>query len=82
MGMNIKSDEAHCLAREIADRTGTSLTDAVIAALREKRQRLHDDGSKAALAERLLAYGKRFRAAHPDATSSTDEFYDEIGLPR
>jgi antitoxin VapB len=34
MALNIKSDEAHRLARELAEATGTSLTEAVTTALR------------------------------------------------
>jgi len=34
MALNIKSDEAHRLARELAEATGSSLTDAVTTALR------------------------------------------------
>ena len=34
MALNIKSDEAHRLARELAETTGSSLTEAVTAALR------------------------------------------------
>ena len=47
MGMNIKNPEAHALAREIAARTGLSLTDAVLAALREKRAALAGRGGGA-----------------------------------
>lgn len=35
MPLNIKSDEAHDLARELSDLTETSITDAVTRALRE-----------------------------------------------
>jgi antitoxin VapB len=59
MGMNIKNPEAHALAREIAAKTGLSLTDAVLAALRDKRAALAGEGREAALAETLLAYGRR-----------------------
>ena len=34
MALNIKSDEAHRLARELAETTGSSLTEAVTTALR------------------------------------------------
>ena len=58
MGMNIKNPEAHALAREIAARTGLSLTDAVLLALREKRAALAGAAEERAQAERLLAYGR------------------------
>ena len=45
MPLNIKNDEAHSLARELAELTGRSLTDAVTEALKEAvvkaRQRRH-----------------------------------------
>lgn len=40
MALNIKNEEAHRLATEIAAMTGTSLTEAVTEALREKKDRL------------------------------------------
>ncbi len=39
MSLNIKSTEAHRLARELAQLNGVSLTDAVTEALREKLDR-------------------------------------------
>jgi len=36
MGLNIKSEEAHRLATEVAQLAGETLTDAVIVALRER----------------------------------------------
>ena len=38
MTLNIKSEEAHRLARTLAQATGTTLTDAVITALRHRVQ--------------------------------------------
>ena len=91
MGMNIKNPEAHALAREIAARTGLSLTDAVLAALREKRAALAGEGEQRAKAESLLAYGRRLTEARargpagttPRPTSDTDDLYDAtLGLPK
>ena len=89
MGMNIKNPEAHALAREIAARTGGSLTDAVLAALREKRAALAEAAEGRAQADRLLAYGRRLTEARaagaataPRPTSDTDDLYDAtLGLP-
>jgi antitoxin VapB len=90
MGMNIKNPEAHALAREIAARTGLSLTDAVLAALREKRAALAGPTGERARADRLLAYGRRLTEARgrtaagtaPPPTSDTDDLYDAtLGLP-
>jgi antitoxin VapB len=90
MGMNIKNPEAHVLAREIAERAGLSLTDAVLVALREKRAALADAAEERAQADRLLAYGRRLTEARARASagtgpcpiSDTDDLYDAtLGLP-
>jgi antitoxin VapB len=80
MGMNIKNPEAHALAREIAARTGLSLTDAVLVALREKRAALAGEGERAKV-ERLLAYGRRLRQITTEGSSDTSDLYDARGLP-
>ena len=84
MGLNIKSEEAHRLARELASLTGESLTAAVTVAVRERLNRVrgdHDTG----LAERLLAIGrdaaKRLKEPYRSADHA-DLLYDENGLPR
>ena len=40
MALSLKDPEAHRLAREIADRTGETLTGAIVVALRERLARL------------------------------------------
>ena len=45
MGMNIKSEEAHRIAKEITSHTGESLTSAVVVALRERLERLKREAS-------------------------------------
>jgi antitoxin VapB len=81
MGMNIKDEEAHRLAKELASLTGESLTRAVTEAIREKLDREHRKG----LADRLMAIGKD-AAAHmkePFKSMDIDEYlYDEKGLPK
>ncbi len=80
MSMNIKSEEAHRLAREIAELTHTSVTAAVTEALREKRARLAE--VRARRVEAMLAFADRIAPCKGDATSSMDDFYDpETGLP-
>jgi antitoxin VapB len=84
MAMNIKNEEAHALAREIAARAGISLTDAVLLALREKQAAMVARGrSRQSRAEALLDYGRRLHAAVTDGSSDTSDLYDdELGLPR
>jgi antitoxin VapB len=84
MSLNLKSEEAHRLARELADVTGESMTTAVIAAMRERLGRLKRE-SEHEFVERLLAIGRdcaahlspEFRSRNPD-----DLLYGEDGLPR
>ncbi|MFW5834468.1 MAG: type II toxin-antitoxin system VapB family antitoxin [Pseudomonadota bacterium] len=86
--LNLKSDEAHRLARELADLTGQSLTDAVIDALKRRRDELRTQRAPdSAKVERLLDYGRRFRARLDDrpvpaSTDMSDLYDDETGLPR
>jgi antitoxin VapB len=83
MYLNIKNDEAHRLATELAQLTGETLTSAVTLALRERlareRRRRKIDESVA----RLMKIGSRY-AALPDTGRSPDEIlgYDEHGLPK
>ena len=80
MHLNIKNDEAHKLASELADLTGESLTSAVTLALRERlaRERRRPDR----IAARLMKIGSRY-AALADTGRSPEEIlgYDEHGLP-
>jgi antitoxin VapB len=80
MGLNIKNDEAHLLARELAKLTGESLT----AAVRERLDRIRRENATG-LAERLLAIGRDCAARLKEPYRSADHAdlpYDERGLPR
>lgn len=82
--MNIKSDEAHKLAKQLAKLTGESLTDAVITAVRERLSRVKR-GDKAELADRLMQIGRECAAHIKEPYRSIDHaelLYDEKGLPR
>ena len=46
MGLNIKNEEVHRLAREVAGRTGETMTHAIQTALKERLARLSDDAAK------------------------------------
>lgn len=82
MHLNIKNDEAHRLATELAQLTGESLTSAVTMALREQLGRERRRRQTDKLAERLMKIGSRY-AALPDTGRSPDEIlgYDNDGLP-
>ena len=82
MHLNIKNDEAHRLATELAQLTGASLTAAVTAALRDQLAREHRRRQTDKMAERLMKIGHRY-AGLPDTGRSPDEIlgYDDHGLP-
>jgi antitoxin VapB len=82
--LNIKNDEAHRLARELADLTGESMTAAVTEALRERLERTRRERSQD-LVERLLAIGNECAAHLKEPWRSIDHgelLYDEHGLPK
>ena len=83
MSLNIKNDEAHRLARELAESTGTTLTEAVTTALRRTlAAEAAVDESELLLTE--VAELQRFVADLPDRDARTAEEilgYDASGLP-
>jgi antitoxin VapB len=82
MHLNIKNDEAHKLATELAQLTGENLTSAVTLALRERLVRERRRRKTDEVASRLMKIGSRY-AALPDTGRTPDEIlgYDEHGLP-
>jgi antitoxin VapB len=82
MHLNIKNDEAHKLAAELAELTGESLTSAVTLALRERLARERRRRRTDRIAARLMKIGSQF-AALADTGRSPDEIlgYDDHGLP-
>ena len=84
MALSIKHPEADLLARELAARTGETLTEAVLTALRERLMREQGRVGKPKLADELRAISDRC-AALPDLDTRTPEEiigYDEHGIPR
>ena len=83
MALNIKNAMAEKLARELADETGESLTDAVISALQSRLgaiRRVRESGPIAADVAEIQAFVK----AQPERDTRTAEQilgYDEFGLP-
>jgi len=79
--MNIKSEEAYALASELAGLEGTSLTQAVLNALRARKRQL----SKVEKVERAMAIARDMRARMTPETLALDideYLYDEDGLPK
>jgi len=84
MSLNIKNEEAHRMAKELARTTGESMTVAVSEAIRERLERVRGK-SKKDLAERLLEIGRDCAKHLREPFKSMDhgEFlYDEKGLPK
>lgn len=82
MSLNIKNEETHRLARELAALTGESLTVAVTEAVRERRDRMRND--RAAVADDLLRIGRDVAGRLPASWTTGDptaELYDDRGLP-
>lgn len=80
--MNIKNDEAQRLARQLADLTGESLTAAVTVAVQERLSRIQADRETTQeRALRIRELGRRISAALPPTAITTEDLYDERGLP-
>jgi len=82
MGMNIKSDEAHRIAREIANYTGETVTSTVVIALRERLERLKKEANFEERKARIDEIIRRSGPTAPGVTSDHSDLYDEIGLPK
>ena len=86
MSMNIKNEEAHKLAQQLARVTGESLTEAVTEAVRERLKRMQNKDKHAArLSDRLLEIGRDCASRLKEPFRSADHgdlLYDEKGLPK
>lgn len=84
MSLNIKNPETHALAAELAERLGSTLTEAVTIALRD---RLAQENREAQIAERRAALARSARRVAdlvgPNGLPDHDALlYDERGMPR
>jgi antitoxin VapB len=85
MSLNIKNEETHQLVRQLAKRTGESMTAAVDKAVRERLERVRATKKKGNLAERLLQIGRECAPLWKEPYKSMDHgdlLYDEKGLPK
>lgn len=80
MALRIDNPEADHLAQELAKRTGESVTQAVIIALRERLERATQQPS---ITEKLVRIGQECAALPVLDERTPDEIlgYDEHGLP-
>jgi antitoxin VapB len=84
MALSIKDEKADRLARELAKRTGESLTEAVTRALEERLKRVAPRKRDAQLVRRLNEIARQSASMAGDDRRSHEEIigYDEHGLPR
>jgi antitoxin VapB len=85
--LNIKDPVAHELAKELAERLKTSMTQAVVVALRHEldRAKADDEGEKKARFDRLMSIAREIRDTYgplPSMKEIDAEMYDENGLPK
>jgi len=84
MAISIKNPEAERLARELAKRTGESMTEAIVKALRERLQHVTGRRRAVSLADQIGEIATRCSALPLLDVRSEEEIlgYDEKGLPR
>lgn len=85
MALNIKSEETHKLAQELASLTGESMTAAVTEAVRERLVRVRLENERSSLVEKLLEIGRDCASRLKEPYKSIvhgDLLYDELGLPK
>jgi antitoxin VapB len=85
MPLSIKDPEADRLARAVAQRTGETLTQAVINALRERLAREErKEQAIESLVEDVMEIGRHCASPPLLAARSADDIigYDDNGLPR
>ena len=83
LALNIKNPEADRLARELAARTGETITETVVKALRERLKR-ETAKTPVGLKDEIMAISRR-SGRLPRRTGQTPEQiigYDEWGVPR
>lgn len=84
MALSLKDPEADRLAREVAERTGETLTGAIVVALRERLARLRGRPRRRPLRDELREIAKRCASLPTLDQRSDDEIlgYHDQGLPR
>jgi antitoxin VapB len=82
--LSIKNDATERLARQVADETGESITEAIQKSLEERWQRLKARRRARVLSRQVEDILQRVDAMPAQDNRSPDEIlgYDEHGLPR
>ena len=84
MALSIKNAETEQLARQVAQATGETITEAIQKSLSERLERLHKQRQQRQTEARLEDIIQRLRALPVLDKRSADEIigYDEHGIPR
>ena len=85
MALSLKNDETERLAKELARRTGESITRAVTVAIKERLEREERASKRQGRMEWLNEMTKETAEIMNDGRTSKqlmDELYDETGLPK
>lgn len=83
MPLSIKNEEVDRLARDLADRTGESLTQAILVSLKERLERVAGRSGTPGLRADVRRIQERVKALQLLDERSDDDIlgYDEHGLP-
>jgi antitoxin VapB len=79
MGLSIKNDAVEALARDLARRHGTGVTEIIHRALKEKAER---DAAEPTLWEKLQPLREKLRALPDKGPVPDRDFYDELSGER
>jgi antitoxin VapB len=84
MAISLKDPEADRLARDVAARTGETLTRAIVVALRERLARLRGRPRRRPLRDELREISRRCASLPTLDDRPADDVmgYDERGMPR
>jgi antitoxin VapB len=81
MGLNIKNENVHRLAKRLAQETGETMTSVIEQALEEKLLRLARHKEAGARLRRIDEILARLPPVPPGVTSDHSDLYDDDGLP-
>lgn len=84
MALNIKDPKTDHLAREVAERAGETITDAIRVALEERLQRLKGRSKASTQREKLMEILKRVDELPRNQALTDEEIlgYDNNGIPK
>lgn len=81
MGLNIKSERVHELAKRLSQETGLSMTAAIEKALEDQLARLARHQEREYRFNRIKEIVSKQPPPPPGVTSDHSDLYDEDGLP-